>query len=113
VISRETLQLVEEIRVSAAGQAICQHTGGSGTTQITIIQDSTIGQLAMRDSAIGDIRVLITTAREQLERLEAPEDVKEEARTMLDRLQGAAGTVGTSAAATLVSSALQSAIGLR
>jgi hypothetical protein len=113
LISRETLQLVEEIRISAAGQAICQHASGAGTTQITIIRDSTIGQLAMGDNTIGDIRVLITAAREQLEGLEAPEAVKEEARTMLERLQGVAGTVGTSAAASLVSSALQSAIGLK
>jgi len=44
--------------------------------------------------------------------MDAPEDVKDEARSMLERLQGAAGTVGTSAAAALASSALQSAIGL-
>lgn len=112
LIPREALQLVEEIRITANGQAICQHAGGVGTTQITIIQDSTIGQLAMRDNAIGDIRALITVAREQLEGMDAPEEVKDEARSMLERLQGAAGTVGTSAAAALASSALQSAIGL-
>ena len=112
-LSRESLQIVEEIRISATGHAICQQTGGSGTTQITIIQNSTIGQLAMRDSTVGDVRVLIATARERLESLDAPEDVKEEARTLLERLQGAVGTAATSAAAALVTSALQSAIGLK
>jgi hypothetical protein len=113
LFSRESLQSVEEIRISAAGHAICQHAGGSVTTQITIIQDSTIGQLAMRDSTIGDIRLLLATAREQLEGLNAPEEIKEEARTMLERLQRAAGTAATSTAAALVTSALQSAIGLK
>ena len=113
VISAEMLQGVEEIRVSVAGQAICQQPSGPGPNQIMIIQHSTIGQLAMGDNEVGDVRVLIAAAREQLEEIDAPEEVKEEARTIFERLQGAAGTVGTSAAASLVSTALQSAIGLK
>lgn len=67
----------------------------------------------MGDTKVGDVRALINAAREQLEVMDAPEDVKAEARTILERLQGAAGSAATSAAASLVSSALQSAIDLR
>lgn len=112
-ITRESLQAIEEIRVSTTGLAIGQQPTGAGPTQITIIQNSHIGHLGMGDTTVGDVRVLITAAREQLEAMDAPEDVKAEARTTLERLHGAAGSVATSAAASLVSSALQSAIGLR
>lgn len=112
-ITRQSLQGVEEIRVSATGLVIGQQSSGSGPTQITIIQNSHIGHLGMGDTTVGDVRVLISAAREQLEVMDAPEDVKAEARTILERLQGAAGSAATSAAASLVSSALQSAIGLR
>jgi hypothetical protein len=112
-ITRESLQAVEEIRVSTTGLAIGQQPSGAGPTQITIIQNSHIGHLGMGDTTVGDVRVLINAAREQLEAIDAPEDVKAEARTILEQLQGAAGSVATSAAASLVSTALQSAIGLR
>jgi hypothetical protein len=113
-ITRESLQAIDEIRVSATGLAIGQQPIGiGGPTQITIIQNSHIGHLGMGDTTVGDVRVLINAAREQLEAMDAPEDVKAEARTILERLHGAAGSVATSATASLVSSALQSAIGLR
>jgi hypothetical protein len=112
-IDQAMLSSLSEIRVSGRGHLICDASRSSGRIQFNFIESSTVGQLGMGDNTVGDVRVLLSAAQVELEHLEAPAELKAEAREKLARIQEVAGTIGTSAAASLITAALQSALGLR
>lgn len=111
-LDQDTARAMSEIRVSATGHTICQ-AGQNRASPIMIINNSSIGQVGMGDNRVGDIHLVLAQAQQELDRLEVPEDVKEEARSMLERLQGAAASIGTPAAASVLTVALEKALHLQ
>jgi hypothetical protein len=66
----------------------------------------------MGENRVGDVHLLFARAQEVLDRLDTPEELKEEARGMLGRLQDAAADVATPAAASVLALALEKAMSL-
>lgn len=109
----DSLRTVTGIRVSATGHTICQAGQINRASPIMIFNNSSIGQVGMGDNRIGDIHVVLAQAQQELDHLEVPDDIKEEARSMLERLQGAAASIGTPAAASVLTVALEKALHLQ
>jgi hypothetical protein len=112
VISLTDLQAIEEIRVTYEGHTLhrLRVAERSLPSNLTIIDNTTIGQArTARQNRIADVRVLIALARRRLQDIDAPEEVRVEAATLLERLQDVAKDADTPAAA-LVANALQGAM---
>jgi hypothetical protein len=103
---------MRSIRVSATGHVLCLATESPPPAQINIFNNSSVGQVGMGENRVGDVHLLFARAQEELDRLEAPEELKEEARGMLGRLQDAAADVATPAAASVLALALEKAMSL-
>jgi hypothetical protein len=112
-IDQAALGALKGIRVNSTGHLLCNASKSPQQIQVNIFNSSSVGQLGMGDNTVGDVRVLLAAAQEELERLDADDDLKAEAREKLGRLQETAATIGTSAVASLITAALQSAIGLK
>jgi len=117
-VDQDLLRQVGGIRVSATGHSLClagadKYTARQGITQINIFNKSSVGQLGMGENRIGDIRVMLAMARSELEAMDVDQEVKEEARGTLEKMQSLAESTAGSAAASLISAALQSAMGMK
>lgn len=112
VISLTDLQAIEEIRVTYEGHNLhrLRVAERSLPSNVTIIDNTTIGRAGTAgQNRIADVRVLIALARRRLQDIDAPEEVRVEATTLLERLQDVAEDADTPAAA-LVANALQGAM---
>lgn len=107
IISLADLQRIEEIRVSYRGHSLHMQSRANDSVATNPAAFEGTGAGERR----GDIRVLVALARERLEQSEAPEGIREEARSVLERLQESADSVGSSEASALAMSALRDAFG--
>ncbi len=82
----------------------------AGTT-ITIT-NSIVGQLAFGDINNIDIFVILDAAERGLDELEAPPEVKAEARGVVQRMREAGTAIGTGAVAELLAAAVRRAFNL-
>jgi hypothetical protein len=108
----DTVRSMRSIRVSATGHVLCLAAQAHPPAQINIFNNSSVGQVGMGENRVGDVHLLFARAQEELDRLDAPEELKEEARGMLGRLQDAAADVATPAAASVLALALEKAMSL-
>jgi hypothetical protein len=106
IISPTDLQRIEEIRVSFGGHSLCMQ---SRARDSVAARPAAFEQTGSGGARRGDVRVLVALAREQLEQLEAPEQIREEARAVLERLQESADGVGSPEASALAMRALRDA----
>lgn len=106
------LQRVQGIHVTADGHAALGSRQKTSTgAQINIV-NSTVGQVALGDIKNIDIFVILDAMEHSLETVDASPEEKEQARTAIQRMRDAGGTVATSAAGTVLGAALRQALGL-
>jgi hypothetical protein len=108
----DAVRAMRAIRVSAVGHVMCLAVGTQPPAQINIFNNSSVGQVGTGENRMGDVHLLFARAQEELDRLDVPEDLKEEARSMLGRLQGTASDIATPAAASVLALALEQAMRL-
>jgi hypothetical protein len=108
----DRVRAMRSIRVSATGRVMCLAAASQSPAQINIFNNSSVGQVGMGENRIGDVHLLFARAQEALDRLDVPDDLREEARSMLGRLQSAASDVATPAAASVLALALEQAMHL-
>jgi hypothetical protein len=106
IISPADLQRIEEIRVGYRGHFLHMQSRAIDSVAAT---PPSFEALEPGEERRGDLRVLVALARERLEQLKAPEQIKEEARAVLERLQESADGVGSPEASALAMSALRDA----
>lgn len=111
-VDSDAVRAMRAIRVSATGHTICLASQVQPPAQINIFNHSSVGQVGMGENRIGDVHLLFARAQEELDGLDLPEDLKEEARGMLRQLQGAAAGITTPAAASVLALALEQAMHL-
>jgi hypothetical protein len=108
-IDYQNFQRTREITVSGTGlQALAAAQTKTPSHQVNVA----IGQLALGDITNFDVLVIVDAAEQALDQLDAPADVKAEARTMLQRMRSAGKEVASSAAAELVAAAFLKVFGL-
>lgn len=106
------LQRVQGIHVMDKGHAaLATRQKADSGTQINIV-NSTVGQLALGDITNINIFVILDAMERLLETVEGSAEEKEEARTAIQRMREAGGTVASSAAGTVLAAALRQALGL-
>jgi hypothetical protein len=106
------IQRVQEIHVTAEGHAaLASRQKASTGAQISIV-NSTVGQVALGDIKNIDIFVILDAMERSLATVDASPEEKEQARTAIQRMRDAGGTVATSAAGTVLGAALRQALGL-
>jgi hypothetical protein len=106
------VQRVENIMVTAKGYealAARKRTGSGATVNIS---HSTVGQVAFGDISNIDVFVILEAAERALDQLDAPPEVKAEARGVLRRMREAGAAVGTGAVAEILAAAVRRAFGL-
>lgn len=111
-VNADAIRAMRSIRVSATGHVMCLAAQAQTPAQINIFNHSSVGQVGMGENRIGDVHLLFARAQEELDRLDAPEDIKEEARGMLEQLQSAAAGIATPAAVSVLALALEQAMHL-
>jgi hypothetical protein len=109
LMNDRTIQQVEDIMVTTAGYRLFAdlHPPERGT-QITISG----GQVAFGNIQNVDIWILLAAAEAQIEHIDAPKDVKEEARGTVRKMREAGVGVGSSAAGSVIAAAIRQALGL-
>lgn len=106
------LQRVQEIHVTAEGHAALADRQKSSTgAQINIV-NSMVGQVALGDIKNIDIFVILDAMERSLATVDASPEEREQARTAIQKMRDAGGTVATSAAGTVLGAALRQALGL-
>jgi hypothetical protein len=71
-----------------------------------------IGQLALGNIAHYDLTVIVQKMKQEIDKADAPEETKEEARGRLRKLTDTASAIGAGAAGVLLAAALRGATGL-
>ena len=112
LMDQRYVQRVEDIMVTAEGSAAmaARRSTGGGTT-VNIV-NSTVGQVALGDISNIDVFVILEAAERALGQLDAPPEVKAEARGVLQRMREAGASVGTGAVAEILAAAVRRAFGL-
>lgn len=106
------LQRVQGIHVTDKGHtALASRQKTNTGAQINIV-NSTVGQVAFGDIKNIDIFVVLDAMERSLASVDASPEEKDEARTAIQRMRNAGGTVATSAAGSVLAAALRQAIGL-
>jgi hypothetical protein len=106
------LQRVQEIHVTDKGHAaLAARQKSDSGPQINIV-NSTVGQVALGNIQNIDIFVILDAMERSLATVEATPEEKDEARGAIQRMRDAGGTVATSAAGSVLASALRHALGL-
>ena len=77
-------------------------------TQITISG----GQVAFGNIQNIDVFVLFDAAERQIEQMDAPQEVKDEARGIVRKMRDAGAGIGSSAAGSVIAAAIRQALGL-
>lgn len=109
LINDRTFQQAEDVMVTASGYGMIAavHPAGPGT-QITISG----GQIAFGNIQNIDVYFLLAAAETETAQMDAPDDVKDEARGILRKMREAGTSVGSSAAGSVVAAAIRQALGL-
>ena len=109
LINDRTFQQAEDVMVTATGYSMIAsvHPPAPGT-QITISG----GQVAFGNIHNINIFVLLAAAEAQLDEMDVPDEMKEEARGILRKMRDAGTSVGSSAAGSVVAAAIRQALGL-
>jgi hypothetical protein len=108
----QDMQRVRGIMVTELGHSVLvARRKPAPTQQINIIQ-STVGQLALGDIANIDLFVILDAAERCLDTIEVPAEVKEEARGAIRRMRDAGASIVTSAAGSVLATAVRQALGL-
>jgi hypothetical protein len=109
LINDRNFQQVEDVMVTPTGYRLIadRHPPGPGT-HITISG----GQVAFGNIQNIDILVLLAAAETQIEQMDAPQEVKDEARGIVRRMREAGAGIGSSAAGSVVAAAIRQALGL-
>jgi hypothetical protein len=108
----QDMQRVRGIIVTGTGHAArATRKPQVPTQQINIIQ-STVGQVALGDISNIDLFVILQAAEQQLETIDAPEKAKEEARSVLRWMRETGAEIATSAAGSVLATAVRQALGL-
>jgi hypothetical protein len=106
------IQRVQEIHVTDKGHTALAARGREFVgTQINI-SNSTVGQLALGDITNIDLFVILDATERALESLDVTIEEKEEARSVIQRMRQASGTVASSAISSVLGAALRQALGL-
>lgn len=112
LLSDQDFRQTRAITVTSDGHSVlAARKPAAPAQQINIIQ-STVGQLALGDIANIDLFVILNAAEQQLDTIEAPEEAKEEARGVLRRMRETGATIATTAAGSVLATAVRQAIGL-
>lgn len=107
-----TFQRARDITISGSGlQALATQSAASPVTQVNII-NSTVGQLALGDISNIDVFVILEAAERALDRIDAPPEIKEQARGVIRRMRDAGSSVISSAAGEVLAAAVRHGSGL-
>ena len=106
-MDQQYVQRVRDIMLTGAGYAALKDR--AATEPANTIN---IGQLALGNITNVDVFVILDAADRLLDQLEAPTEVKDEARGILQRMRSAGQTVASGAAIELLARAVSKAIGL-
>jgi hypothetical protein len=109
LVNDRTFQQADGVMVTSVGYGMFAnaHPPAEGT-QITISG----GQVAFGNIQNIDVFFLLESAEAQIDHLEVPTEVKEEARGILRKMREAGTSVGSSAAGSVVAAAIRQALGL-
>jgi hypothetical protein len=109
LINYRNLQQVEDVMVTPTGYRLIadRHPPGPGT-QITISGS----QVAFGNIQNIDIFVLLDATESQIDQMDAPQEVKDEARGIVRRMREAGVGVGSSAVGSVIAAAIRQALGL-
>jgi hypothetical protein len=110
-IDQRNFERTRDISVSGAGLQALAGVEAKTATTINII-NSTVGQLALGDIGNIDLFVILEAAERSLDQLDAPADVKAEARTVLQRMRAAGASVASATVTEVLAAAVRKAIGL-
>jgi hypothetical protein len=112
-IDDTTLQRAINIVVTGTGLAAvaARKQASAPATQVNIV-NSTVGQLALRDINSVDIFVILDAVERSLDDLDAPHEIKEEARGVIRQMRDASASIATSAAGGVLAAAVRHSIGL-
>ena len=106
------LQRTTEVSVTAAGRtALVERTSSTAGPQINIV-NSTVGQVALGDIKNIDVYVILDAMERSLGMVDASPEEMEEARSAIQRMREAGGTIAGSAAGSVLGAALRQALGL-
>ena len=112
LFNEQDMQKVRGIMVTDIGHAtLPARRKPIPAQQINIIQ-STVGQLALGDIANIDLFVILDAAERCLETIDAPAETKEEARNAIRRMRETGTNIATSAAGSVLATAVRQALGL-
>lgn len=111
LIDYQLLQRTRTILVTSQGYQALAARAKTPAPQVNII-NSTVGQLALGDIRNIDVFVILKAAEQALDQIDAPDDVKSEARGALLRMRDAGASLLSTAARETLAAAIRQALGL-
>ncbi len=111
-IDQENFQRATNITITSPGvHALAAHRATGAATQLNII-NSTVGQLALGNISNIDMFVILDGAERALEQIDAPAEVKEEARGVIRRMRDVGVSVISSTTREVLAAAVRQGLGL-
>jgi hypothetical protein len=105
-------QRPQNITISGSGlQALAALEPNAAGRQVNIV-NSFVGQIALGDITNIDLFVILDAAEQALDQLDAPQEVKTEARGVLQRMKAVGTSVASGAVAEVLAAAVRKALGL-
>jgi hypothetical protein len=112
-INQQNIQKVRDIVVNERGLAAyaSRRQTQMATTQINVV-NSTVGQLALGDIHNVTMTAILDAVDRAIDTVDATPEAKQEARTVVQRMRDAAGSVVSSTASGVLEAALRHSLGL-
>ena len=110
-IDHQLMQRTRNILVTGQGHQALAARAQTPAAQVNIV-NSTVGQVALGDISNIDLFVILKAAEQALDRIDASQEVKSEARSALQRMRDVGSSALSSAASEVLAAAIRQAIGL-
>ena len=111
-IDSRNFQRTREIAISGAGlQILATQTLTTPVTQVNVV-NSTVGQLALGDINNIDVFVILEAAERALDEIDAPTEIKAQARGVIARMRDAGSAVISAAVSEVLAAAVRRGLGL-
>lgn len=105
-------QRTRNITISGSGlQTLAALEAKAASHQLNIV-NSFVGQIALGDITNIDLFVILDAADQALDQLDAPQEVKAEARGVIQRMRAVGTSVASGAVAEILAAAVRKALGL-
>lgn len=112
-IDQRLLQRTRNIIVTGQGhEALAARAPKAPPTQVNIV-NSIVGQVALGDIRNIDVFVILDAAEQALDQVDAPDDAKLEARSVIRRMRDAGASAISATAREVLAAAVRQAFGLR